>query len=62
MGGPPPFVETLRRHLPQREDEAVKALVRDWREIGRGDDPAWLRPLIEHIYGGSYASTIWNED
>jgi hypothetical protein len=33
------------------EDEAVKALVRDWREIDRSDGPGWLRQLIEHVYG-----------
>lgn len=62
-GGPQSFVDTLRRHLPQREDEAVKALVRDSMEVGRDGDyvESWLRPLIEHVYGEDRAVMMWDE-
>ena len=61
-GGSRSFVDTLRRQLPQREDEAVRALVRDWREIDYGDaDVSWLRPLIEHVYGEEHAAKMWSE-
>jgi len=63
VGGPQGFVDTLRRHLPQREDEAVRALVRDCiRDTGRDADyvESWLRPLIEHLYGEDRAAEAWN--
>jgi hypothetical protein len=62
VGGSHDFVDTLRHHLPQREDEAVKAFVRDWTEIGRGDGAGWLRPLIEHVYGEARAARMWDEE
>ena len=61
-GGRQSFVDALRRHLPQRENEAVEAFVRDWREIGRGGGHVdWLRPLIEHLYGEHRAATVWSD-
>jgi hypothetical protein len=62
VGGAQGFVDTLRRHLPQREDEAVEMLVREWREIGRsGGNVSWLRPLIAHLYGEDRAARVWDE-
>lgn len=63
VGGPQGFIDTLRRHLPWREDEAVRALVRDSKETGRdvGYVESWLRPLIEHVYGEDRAAKVWNE-
>jgi len=62
-GGSQTFVDTLRRHLSWREDEALRAFVRDSREIGRDAAyvESWLRPLLEHVYGENGAAELWNE-
>lgn len=63
VGGSQSFVDTLRRHLPEQETEAVKALIRDSREAGRDDDHVerWLRPLVGHVYGENRAMNLWED-
>ena len=61
VGGPHVVIDALRCNLPQREDEAVKAMARDSREVDRDTDPAWLRSLLAHIYGEYRAAKVWKK-